>query len=273
MAQYAKVRQKIWNSRKFHTLDRTGQLLWLYLLTCPHGNLLGCFVLKSGYALADLGPSWTEKEFESELKKLTKKDLLTYDENHHFIVIHNYLEHNPLRGDKQLKAAKTKLEDLPDSKIILEKLYLILTAFESTAYDTLLIPLRYRIDTLSDTVAVSVALTVAETVTVTLPKIPKNGFDQFWKAYPRKRSKGQAETTWKKIKPDPELLKKILAGIVAAKKSHAWMKDDGEFIPHPSTWLNAKGWEDEHETFRRRSESGAKPMQEPSKDLSDWNEF
>ena len=24
-----------------------------------------------------------------------------------------------------------------------------------------------------------------------------------------------------------------------------WEKDDGRFIPHPSTWLNAHGWEDE----------------------------
>jgi len=23
-----------------------------------------------------------------------------------------------------------------------------------------------------------------------------------------------------------------------------WRKDSGQFIPHPATWLNAKGWED-----------------------------
>ena len=29
------------------------------------------------------------------------------------------------------------------------------------------------------------------------------------------------------------------------KKSKDWQKDNGQFIPYPATWLNAKGWEDE----------------------------
>jgi hypothetical protein len=75
-------------------------------------------------------------------------------------------------------------------------------------------------------------------------------FKIFWNAYPKKRSKGQAEKTWKKLDPDDALLEQILAGIERAKASHEWTKiapDGGNFIPYPSTWLNAKGWEDEHE--------------------------
>ncbi len=71
-------------------------------------------------------------------------------------------------------------------------------------------------------------------------------FDTFWKAYPRKKNKGQAENTWIKINPNDELLVLILKSIEQAKKSSDWKKDNGEFIPHPSTWLNAKGWEDEY---------------------------
>jgi len=70
-------------------------------------------------------------------------------------------------------------------------------------------------------------------------------FNQFWKAYPVKKSKGQAEKAWKKINPDQELLNKILKRIEKAKKSEKWIKDKGEYIPYPATWLNAKGWEDE----------------------------
>ena len=29
------------------------------------------------------------------------------------------------------------------------------------------------------------------------------------------------------------------------KKSAQWTKNDGQFIPHPTTWLNGKRWEDE----------------------------
>ena len=75
-------------------------------------------------------------------------------------------------------------------------------------------------------------------------------FDAFWEAYPRKRSKGQAEKTWVKINPDDDLLEEILAGLENAKRSVDWLKDGGQYIPYPSTWLNAKGWEDEYEEAR-----------------------
>ena len=70
-------------------------------------------------------------------------------------------------------------------------------------------------------------------------------FNQFWQAYPYKKSKGQAEKAWKKINPDETLLNEMLKSIEKAKRSQNWNKDNGEYIPYPATWLNAKGWEDE----------------------------
>lgn len=71
-------------------------------------------------------------------------------------------------------------------------------------------------------------------------------FIQFWKAYPKKLSKGQAEKVWNRIKPSEQLLATMIARIEQAKTSEQWRKEKGQFIPHPATWLNAKGWEDEH---------------------------
>jgi len=76
-----------------------------------------------------------------------------------------------------------------------------------------------------------------------------NGFAEFWALYPNKKSKGQAEKTWLKMKVTPELLGTILAGIKRAKQSRNWLKNSGEFIPYPSTWLNAKGWEDQEISY------------------------
>jgi hypothetical protein len=76
----------------------------------------------------------------------------------------------------------------------------------------------------------------------------KDFFKRFWEAYPKKRSKGQAEKVWAKIHPDEQLLEKILSTIERAKRSEDWIKDAGQFIPYPATWLNAKGWEDEVKT-------------------------
>ena len=71
-------------------------------------------------------------------------------------------------------------------------------------------------------------------------------FDEFWAQYPKKRSKGQAERAWVKIKPDEQLFKAILNGLELAKTSVEWLKEGGQFIPYPGTWLRAKGWEDEY---------------------------
>ena len=70
-------------------------------------------------------------------------------------------------------------------------------------------------------------------------------FEIFWKAYPRKKSKGQAEKAFLKINPDEQLLVTMLATIERAKKSDDWLREGGKYIPYPATWLNARGWEDE----------------------------
>lgn len=78
-------------------------------------------------------------------------------------------------------------------------------------------------------------------------------FNAFWDAYPKKKSKGQAEKAFTKIKPDEQLLAIMLSAIKKAKSTLGWQKDGGKFIPYPATWLNAKGWEDE---FLEREISG-----------------
>lgn len=74
---------------------------------------------------------------------------------------------------------------------------------------------------------------------------PNPLFEKFWTAYPKKKSRGQAEKAFSKINPDEQLLATMIAKIGQAKTSEEWMKERGKYIPHPATWLNAKGWEDE----------------------------
>jgi hypothetical protein len=76
----------------------------------------------------------------------------------------------------------------------------------------------------------------------------KHFFETFWNAYPKKKSKGKAEIAFKKINPGEQLLATMIAKIGQAMKSDDWIKDGGQFIPYPATWLNAKGWEDEIKT-------------------------
>lgn len=80
------------------------------------------------------------------------------------------------------------------------------------------------------------------------------GFEAFWTAYPKKKSKGQALSAWKKLKPDSSLQVVFLKAIEAQKRSPDWQKDKGQYIPYPATWLNAMAWEDEVPTEQKRRE-------------------
>ena len=72
-------------------------------------------------------------------------------------------------------------------------------------------------------------------------------FDDFWAAYPSKKSKPQALKVWGRDNLDL-LADKIIAHVEKRKVGdEQWMKDGGRFIPHPSTFLNNQKWEDEWE--------------------------
>ena len=78
-------------------------------------------------------------------------------------------------------------------------------------------------------------------------KIYKDKFLEFWEAYPKKLNKSKTEEWFIKNKPDNDLLNEMLTKLEMFKQSESWLKDDGKFIPYPTTWLNQKRWEDEIE--------------------------
>ena len=87
--------------------------------------------------------------------------------------------------------------------------------------------------------------TEAEADTVKQRRSNNYDFDLFWSEYPRKIGKKKCRGIWSRLKPSPELVEKILSKVRAYKETEQWRKDDGKFIPHPSTWLNAGQWDDE----------------------------
>jgi hypothetical protein len=73
-------------------------------------------------------------------------------------------------------------------------------------------------------------------------RAPSADFAFAWAAYPRKTGKGAAEKAWEKAKPP---LQAVLDAIAWQKNQPGWKKDRGQFVPHMSTWLNQRRWEDE----------------------------
>lgn len=81
-----------------------------------------------------------------------------------------------------------------------------------------------------------------------IPPIVPHGdeerFNTFWDAYPRKVNKLKAKKAWDKLKVTPELFETVMNGLDRWKHTRQWLKDGGEFIPYPTTWLNGRMFED-----------------------------
>ena len=78
-------------------------------------------------------------------------------------------------------------------------------------------------------------------------------FSRFWHEYPRKESKVAAQRAFEKLKPDEELLQTMIAAIHRQKDSAQWQENGGQYIPHPSSWLNNHRWEDETRTAQGKT--------------------
>lgn len=86
---------------------------------------------------------------------------------------------------------------------------------------------------------------IPETEGETETEADDGAFDQFWSAYPKKVGKPAAQKSFKSAKVNKEALANILANICTQKESQQWKKNNGQFIPNPSTYLNQRRWEDQ----------------------------
>lgn len=92
-----------------------------------------------------------------------------------------------------------------------------------------------------------------------LPARLKAGFDAFWGAYPRKVAKGKCLHVWLALRPDESLLARMLRALERHKASEQWKREAGQYIPHPSTWLNQQRWEDGGEAQEAAGKAEAPP--------------
>jgi len=81
---------------------------------------------------------------------------------------------------------------------------------------------------------------------------PKNGaavvderFERFWAAYPKRKARGQALKEWKKLRPSEAMTEVIIAAVLKQAAWPEWRRSNGQYIPHPSSWLHQGRWDDE----------------------------
>lgn len=90
------------------------------------------------------------------------------------------------------------------------------------------------------------------------------GFDGWWKVYPRRVGKGEAFKAWKKGATSAL----TRTAIMKATAELARVTKDVKFVPNPATWLNQRRWEDD-QSHSAAAGRGSKQTQQERIEQSD----
>jgi len=85
---------------------------------------------------------------------------------------------------------------------------------------------------------------IEEEETTKEPNWLQVGLEELCTLYPRKVSRKKAESSWRtevRKRDIPAIMQDVERRIESAD----WRKEGGKFIPHPSTYLNQRRWEDQ----------------------------
>jgi len=121
--RYQRIFTHFWHDEKIRQLSEDGRLLFVYILTSPHSNSLGLYLLPKQYILADLG--WDTKRLSKPFNELLDKLLIGYDEDKSLVLIWNQLKHNRLENGKQIMAGMKIAATLPTSYLFSELIPLL----------------------------------------------------------------------------------------------------------------------------------------------------
>lgn len=72
-------------------------------------------------------------------------------------------------------------------------------------------------------------------------------FEDFWAVWPKRLAKKDALKAWLRVPVVAH--QKILRAVEGAKQTEQWLKEEGQYIPLPASWLRGERWEDEIATI------------------------
>lgn len=228
MAEYRTVKKGAYRDEFMLDLEPKDKLLYLWLFTNDYINAAG---------IMPYNPKVIE--FETEMKS---KDLDKFIENgkvvgdRGLLFIRNFVANQFKAINDRLKEGISRCLDGCSSKLILYEF--------GTTYP--IIPYPYPIDRPGNgeiyPIQVPLNLLTSKPLNLdTLNTYDQNEFDRFWKSYPRKVGK-QRCMRWFKLKK-PGNVDGMIHTIEAFLNSGEW--SDPQYVPHPFTWLNRGGWDDE----------------------------
>lgn len=158
---YSKLHETFWSDLKRKGVSTEGKLLFIYLISSPHHNMIGLYYIPLAYAAADL--SWDQDTVWKGLGELSEKGFISYDQEAEMVLVRNYLRYNKLDNANVEKAAVSTATKLPETPLF-QELGTVLEGLEG------LYP-RLR-ETVSERYADTITITTTMTKAITTPAAP-----------------------------------------------------------------------------------------------------
>jgi len=219
----ALIRTTIWEDEKIDELNSDTRLLYLALLTNPKRNTTKVFRCPDKLLVAYTG--YDIKLINLCRSQLIEKNFIKFIDNYYILNGDEFVEAKKGRFTKSVE--KTYLSKLPG------KILNLLKNKDISSRGALEYNNKYNNKDKD------------KDINNNKDKKQAVNFDLFWSKYPKKINKATALKSFNSLKPNSQLLTKILESIDNFIETEEWKKDSGRFIPYPSTWLNNKRWEDE----------------------------
>lgn len=276
VSPYRKVSTATWTDRKvlnLTPLQPSGQALFLMLMVGPQSTHIPGVQPVGRLAFSEM-LGWEAEAFDEAFTEVYREGLAKADWKARLIFVPNAIKHNLPQSPNVVKSWGAMWARVPECDLkteVWKALHDALSAIGQGFVDAFKYACPLKICDMEQTAGEPTGKPSAkpsekptdnqEAVNskqkVNTPQPPDGGrqrrrkvdgepegFAEFWAAYPRKVGKDDARKAFVKRKPDEDLVARMLKAIREQAQSDQWSKDDGKFIPHPSTWLNRGQWGD-----------------------------
>lgn len=244
MSRYGKIESGFWQNPKVRGLTERGRYLLTYMLSCPHGNAVGCFVLPDGYIADDL--NWSSETVSKTVSELSEAGFIERDKAARLVRIIGWWGHNEIANANVAKHAAKELNALPKSQLKQRAIAEVLSLL--TLHETVQETLRERLPEPSRNQEQNTTEQEPEQEhNTSAPCAPTDEiFEEFWKAYPRRQGANPKEPARKKFIAAVKSGVPAVEIIAAARRCANADRDKigTPYIPQAIKWLNDQRWKD-----------------------------
>lgn len=244
MAIYRTIQMSFWTDPKvIDDFTPEDKFFYLYLMTNPHTNLIGCYEISIKQISDETG--YSKETIEKLLERFSEiHKVIGYSKTTKEVFLLNWHKHNwtnSTKLDKPLLSQISEVKNAGFRKLLIE-MFNNRNASVDEDRDTLSIPYEYPIDT---TVTVTDTVTVTNTVSDKyidnnkskyIKEASEDLFETLWMMYPKKRGKGSVSASQKRKLYDVGFDE--MARCIDRYKQEVQGKDE-KYIKMGSTFFNS----------------------------------